>query len=824
MDGSAIFVVLGLLVAAVFWWNWAMAPICPRCGESHSKRYPHQRKDGGPDRRYANNPLTCAKCGHEGDAVSRKVYKAIRAARESAQARQASADRLAEASLKPTADQGNSRHARSGAIRQRGQARGPRRWIPAGTSCEIAGRLIPHGMLYVIDGTRDQEPFNPATIIVNLDVGNARAAADLGYWPCYYFLTPDQRAAYLDWLAGGRTAADTDLGHVFLLLYGFEWRALVEGESRSEISREIVKLYTIYGRHGAFHDYALNLLGALLLLSGRATTLDPILKICNSHAGQHGGLPPLLLDGLIWQHAGRPLPMQWAREIANASAICKKGVAQERNRERFEQIFSQLFTQRYPDGIPIPTITEPTSIPYMWALRGSPVPELQIRSTGLLIGPSGKKKDLATAPLWEGLREIWHQAAKQTLAEQRVRRTSAVTSVQAADEALVPVTMAPGAGYSAADAGEPLPAAVAVPNPFEKWYSDTADDAGIAKTTLGDLYERRLGPAPAMLTPTQQMNLGIELDRCGLAVEPDLRPNCRRAAKEEIRFVYRVDAVKWPSARCQKFRPLVEAAVAIASSDGSIDDAELEEIVGHLDQKDSLSPPERHRLRLFASWLTESRQFDLGFNRLRHADLSKAQRKAIAALGIAIVLRDGKVTDAERKAIARFYRALELPEADLDELLKPPTQERAGVTIDWNAVAKLQAETHEVQGMLAQVLANDDGANAESSAADGIQSQQGVDEKANGEARDPNAAPPPALPESSPYPGLDPRAAKVLSGLSDRKEISASDLKSLCAGAGLLPSAAIDLINEWSDTHLGDRCIDGDGPYQIANHLIPMKA
>jgi tellurite resistance protein len=826
MQGAIISLIVGLLITVVIWSIWVTAPICPRCGAARSKRYPHQRKDGGPDRRYSNNPLTCMECGHEGDAVSRAAYKELRQSREITQRPRPPIRSVPESRPDGSAlleGEGHNPAERSSRL---GQPRNSRRWIPAGGTCDIAARHLPNGLIYLIDGIRDQTPFNPATVITGLAIGNAGQAGELGYWPNYYFLTPDQRAAYLDWLAGGRSAPDVDLGYVFLLFYGLEWRALVEGESRSEISKEIIRLYGIYGHHRSFHGYALNLLGALLLLGGRANTLDPVFKICSVHAGKHGGLPPLLLDGLVWQHVGKMLPLHWVREITNTSAAFKKGVAHERHPEQFDLIFSRLFAERFPEGLPIPGIPEPTPVPYGWALRGSPRSDLMVRTTGLVIGPSGKKRDLAIGPLWSGVQEIWQQATKQALAEQRSRRSSSATTSRPEDDGLVPMTMAPGAGFSDSRIGETLTTqATALPDSIEVWYADRADDAGIVRTTLGDLYAQRLGPSPAMLTPTQQMNLALELDHLGLAIEPDLRPDCRRSAQDEVRFVFRFDSVKRPSARCQQLRPLIEAAVVIASSDGKIDDTELEEIVGHLDQKDALSEQERRRLRLFALWLTETRQIDQGFNRLRRAELPKKHRQAIAALGIAVALRDGKITDAERKAVARLYRALDLPEADLDALLLPPTQAKAGVTIDWNAVAKLQAETHEVQGMLAQVLTqNDEPSEGQRSISD--QPVPPTDETASNQPRHTTSgatAQTTALQESSLYPGLDPRAVQVLIALSGRAEISAADLKLLCAGSGLLPSAAIDLINEWSDSHLGDRVIDGDGPFQIANHLFTPK-
>jgi tellurite resistance protein len=273
--------------------------------------------------------------------------------------------------------------------------------------------------------------------------------------------------------------------------------------------------------------------------------------------------------------------------------------------------------------------------------------------------------------------------------------------------------------------------------------------------------------------------------------------------------------MKKPSARCQKFRPLVEAAIVIANSDNTVDDTEMEEIVAHLDQHDAILESEHRRLCHYASWLLETQQIDQGFNRLRKTELPKKHRQAIAALGIAIVLRDGTVTDSEIKALRRLYRALELPDDELEALLKPASEAKSGITIDWNAVARLQAETHEVQGMLAKVLAQEDAPNT----AEGRQIE--LPAKAESGNSGKVAAPSPAIVEK--FPGLDLRASKVLLGLNGRSEISIADFRALCSTSGLMPSAAIDLINEWADAHLGDRYIDGEGPYQIASQLLAAE-
>ena len=59
----------------------------------------------------------------------------------------------------------------------------------------------------------------------------------LGTYPCYQYLTPEQRRGYLEFLASDRTRAE-DIGFVFLYLYGLERRLLLDSTKPDEVSDE----------------------------------------------------------------------------------------------------------------------------------------------------------------------------------------------------------------------------------------------------------------------------------------------------------------------------------------------------------------------------------------------------------------------------------------------------------------------------------------------------------------------------------------------------------------------------------------------------------
>lgn len=62
-------------------------------------------------------------------------------------------------------------------------------------------------------------------------------AEELPPFPCYEYISPEQRRKYLEFLASNRKSAD-DIGYVFLYSYGLERRLIVDARKPGEVSRE----------------------------------------------------------------------------------------------------------------------------------------------------------------------------------------------------------------------------------------------------------------------------------------------------------------------------------------------------------------------------------------------------------------------------------------------------------------------------------------------------------------------------------------------------------------------------------------------------------
>ena len=138
----------------------------------------------------------------------------------------------------------------------------PARWFGSMETPAVNGYSVPGGLVYVGEKLLDYSGFNDPCLL------NPSLRAVSGFSPSvplpeqrlhYGKMTPEQRGAYLSWLAGGRNDPDAALPYVFLFFYGLERRLMVDAqrgavspEERADIVLEILRLLQIYGEHRAF--------------------------------------------------------------------------------------------------------------------------------------------------------------------------------------------------------------------------------------------------------------------------------------------------------------------------------------------------------------------------------------------------------------------------------------------------------------------------------------------------------------------------------------------------------------------------------------------
>lgn len=590
-------------------------------------------------------------------------------------------------------------------------------WQPFGRTVVVAGRRIPGGLLYVGPYLIDAQGRLPEPALINPGLPVARRAApptlDIGYWPSYTRLRPEQRATYLDWLAGGRTRPSIATGYVWLYFYGLE-RRLLSGmrdlaESRGErarLVREVQRLRSLYGGDAAFAGYAARLLDCMEVLDLGEPSAAPAPK-------EH--LPAdesLLLRYALGRLAadGHPVPWDWALAWFLAHPEASGRGSARVCPEEFRALFRIRYGEAHGPGLTIAPAKRTFAVRYKPA---SP------SFGGLVVdAPLGKVPDVArlkrlfrriavTAEACHGALasySAWlqlHPTGRGT-DEARALLPGALGGYAAETAARLPAS--PRGENTARLAGEalgppPLQDTLRRPRPARGSHADTprgpgrpsAPDVPIAQLSpadrdrlLGELVPghqpghfwriqvdqafQALGCAnPQAATNAQAAAVADLLEGMGLGMEPDPRFGDRRLAAGDTAVLFHLPPGS-PSAPSRAYaRAALELhlLLVVAKADWHICDRERAYIVEKLRSNTALSRAERTRLTAHSAWLLE---LGPGLDRLNPTvpRSSLAEARALGRLLVGIAAADGRVSDAELRALRRLYPVLGMAPLEVD--------------------------------------------------------------------------------------------------------------------------------------------------------------
>jgi hypothetical protein len=216
----------------------------------------------------------------------------------------------------------------------------------------------------------------PALVDPNLPVDFAHpdwTGEGLHYWPSYDSISPSERAAYVTWLASSRDDPNTPTGFIFLYFYGLERRALVDLRPLPDanvhlalIAAEVKRLRSIYSQSGSFSSYSSDFLDVIeFLMTPNDAPHGPPPEIANGSRSY----PPLLKFGLgRYAHEGLPVPAYWAFEWAKTMPATR--IAYSRCLDEVKRLFVLRYQQRFGNGIVLKPLNNECSILYRPASAG----------------------------------------------------------------------------------------------------------------------------------------------------------------------------------------------------------------------------------------------------------------------------------------------------------------------------------------------------------------------------------------------------------------------------------------------------------------------
>ncbi|MGA3267882.1 MAG: TerB N-terminal domain-containing protein [Verrucomicrobiota bacterium] len=694
-------------------------------------------------------------------------------------------------------------------------------WIAPNESIDIGVFHIPSGMIYVSDGQPSMA--EASAINFRLPVGRPERGehAPLNYYPQYVWLTPDQRAAYLQWLAAGRKDEDPgarELGYIFLFLYGLERRLLVDNGQEQEVVAEVVRLlhqYGTYTRSRSLQSYAGQLVHFWGWKQGEqyyARLLDwmktlPISLLADDELA-------IVLASQLKSDA--PLSVELAYEVASRDFASRRSVVVSRVNQEFRELFAKRYLETFPGGMKLICLKQNTRLFYR--------PASPTLLYGLRNGLSIEVPDvLGAVGQFKPLSAMWNVCIEDLTGYSRAR-------------------FKPGTSSKNLKAYLALPEELktSVPHPLAKQWEELLSEGRAGKDCtiidVGGAAHLIDVPKREKLTPGQSRDLAQTIESLGFVVEPDARHESAYAWDQGLAVFKPIGAkVTPPSQNYLGASVLLKLCVLVAGADGHVAPEELDVSRRFVETKLALSSEDHRRLEALEQVLVADPDRVSGSLARIAKPVPKEQRELICEVLVYVAAADSVVTKDEIRALERIFRAFELPLEKLESHLKSVGPEFGDVTIqeagdqtpgepiprpgqpfriDMSRVDRIAQETSEVVGILSKVMTEEEPESAEPAR--------------DGKSLTPQVSTAPFAPQVK-EPGrtapewlksLEPKYQPVLLHLLERASWSRMEFGELAKKSGLMPLDAFDAINGWADENLGDFLLEGEDTILIRKQLI----
>lgn len=666
------------------------------------------------------------------------------------------------------------------------------RWLAQGESANVHGYAT-GDFVYVGNGAG----IEPSAIDPRLPVDAVHpntSGEQVPYWPAYHSIPAECRAAYLQWLHGGRKDPYVAIGYVFVFFYGLERRVYEliarRGSSADEIlaiAHEVARLLALHAnRSGSFERYAESLLDLIEWIEPRAQSIPRE----TPHPGYGVPLRIAIALGEL-AVAAQPVPaalaLDWLRSIwyLNTPAT--------RCAREFELLFHIRYAKRFGQGLflqPGRTFLDFTYQPASAALDLINVAHRNVPDVTQLARPRTKLTDLAqecTSAL---------DAFSRFLGKNPDARESLAAFALLPDELVE--------GTHSADAR--LLAALVV---------SRLDAHGRAQLGAGELLQFVRIAKPEKIAKNEAMLLAQALEKLGYGIEPDVRlggptfesdgrvvvfrrlPDCPSTASDE----YATATI------CMRLGTMVSAA------DDEVSEQERALLERHIAEALLLSAGERQRLGAHLAWLLETNPGTTGMKK-RLAALSQDARHHIGRLLVSIATTDARVDPREMKILEKLYDLIGLDDSDLyrdvhaaqsadDEPLAIdilasssrrfaiPPKPAPTPGLDMSRVRLRIAETREVSALLGSIFAEDEAPVRGASVA----------------------------PQAGTIGSLDATHSELLRRLARRESWSRDEVERVTAELSLMTDGALEAINDYAYAAADEPLWEDDDPLTIHAHV-----
>lgn len=674
-----------------------------------------------------------------------------------------------------------------------GRGRGDARLVPADATFEVRGFEL-KGPVYVgtpcDDGYRpDPAVINPRLKVVMGDVG------EMGYWPNYSDLSPEQRYEYLEWLAMGRDDI-SNMGFVYLYFYGFERYVLrdaclddpaVRDKNIRDIVAEIRRLRSLVGSQGNFDSYSNSLLDAIVILHRPANL--------NQRKSALPARGSLAVTMAIAKYANETPDELVDPEWALAWLVSEGSISRTKAfREQYpilRAFFSAMYLAR--GGVKAPTCKTKLKLRYSAASQGlEDVLDLPV--------PEGWCDPSQLARPRKKLQEIYDEVAKGVRAFARAREKGDRAAMLAA--------------WPAGVSTEHQPQLHKFTQAIERVVSSEQSTLG----TLGKLF---WSTVPEKLTALQARQLARSVETAGYVMVPHPELTKVSLTKEHHLMTYPGQVPSELSPAAERVALSIHMGAILALADGEVHDNERATLRHIVDSHPNME--ERQYLSLLAEWRLACPPSTTGLKKQIEA-LNPGQKGEMARHLVTMARADGNLPASEISMLEKLFKRLSLDTAEVTQMLhasaapsaKAPEKSTdvqneevvdGGFQLDPAAIAAHAKATQEIHGVLGEIF-----------------SEQEAD-------RSPDAEEPVAVVEedestdSSWHQGvLDAEHAALADWLLTGDSWPIDEISAKCQQMGLMPDGALEKINEAAFDTLGDALLELGDVVDVYHDMLTAEA
>ena len=694
-------------------------------------------------------------------------------------------------------------------------------WIPANQLTQVAGYTISHGLIYVgqdLSMVGSDYQTEPALIDPKLSVKQSIShyADDLTYWPSYEDISPQARATYLTWLSEGCNDPNIPIGYVFLFFYGLERRLLADAKTSmrakqeaSIIVAEVERLLNIYGQNRSFGNYASHFLSIIQGLFGNHDAPPIELREHPSNFVLYKGEYTLpFKQGLAhFATKGLPLPAEWAQSWFENHPETRLRTPAKRCRDEFSTLFRKRYHKKYGDGIvlkPNKTHIKFSYHPASLTFNGT----IHLRDT-----------DLPDLTVLSGPVKQFYRIAESCIDELDAYSRYLGRNPQESDS-LAALALLPS-DLLVTSSSEMVKA-------FKIWLQETIGNNDYMVIRLQELLNHWPLKDEKKIVKSEAVAIAQFLAKLGYGIEPDVRFGSVKLLPEGNIVLFHLEnyAPEAPTKAYTAATTVLRLAAAVSGADGEVSEDEEHHFEQHLESTLNLSKPERQRLRMHLQWLLISPPSLVGLKR-RLAAITDTERKSIAQFLITMANADSHIDPKEISILKKVYSLLQL---DADALYSDihniqtgfadapvtirsknqhdtgykiptpaPSKPKGDIDLNMSNIERTLEQTEKVQSILTDIFTEED---------DTSQVQQDTSEPSD------------KVSEQITLLGLDAEHSRLVDRLVGKSQWSRAEFEGLCAGLGLLPDGAIEIINEAAFEHFDVPLLEDDEPLEINPDIV----